>query len=617
MLPMYLPHPTSKFRNPRTFAVKTHSLPVAPVRRGARLPALAAWLLLSAACPVAIAQPAGLEEEAAVDADGLSTVVALSISSYDNLMADVGFVANLAGAGDQIQMFQGMAGMFTAPVDKTRPWGVVLKTDGMQFMPLVCLPIKDFSAVMDQLKNMGIEPEDLGDGVFEVVVPNSPQSVFIKENGDWAFVAQTADALATAPADPGPMLTELAGEYDINIQADVQNVPEMYKQLAMDNLRQGIETGTVQLPDESDEAFEKRKELAMMQMKQMERLFTELDTFNLGLSINSDEGETDSGKFLLDVGYTVLPESKMAEQVNAYENSATNLSGFSDEKSAMSMAFAVQVPPEAMEADLEQIKASLAGAKAQIEQQIDTDSTIPNDEARAVLKSAMNDVMESVEATIMSGNFDGGMKVALQEKSIVAAAHMVNPEKIETAFRKLTELAKDQPNIPAVEWDAETHAGARLHKIEIPIPAGNEEARAMFGESAQIVVGIGEDKVYFSGGTEADAKLKAAMDASQADPGKAARPMTMVVSIKQCVDSAIASNEVNPGQNPEAEAMLDLLSDAMEGAEGQDRMVITQDHIPNGVRMRIELESGVIKAMAAAGKAVVAAQQAAGAGFEQ
>ena len=75
----------------------------------------------------------------------MKTVAAVACTNYDNLINDVTFIGSLIGQPNIAQSMEGSIAAITegkglAGVDKTKPWGLILQTDGMQFLPVVCLP---------------------------------------------------------------------------------------------------------------------------------------------------------------------------------------------------------------------------------------------------------------------------------------------------------------------------------------------------------------------------------------------------------------------------------------------------------------------------------------------
>src|SRR5690606_27599572 len=111
-------------------------------------------------------------------------------------------------------------------------------TDGTNFAPIVCVPVTDLGALLNMLQNFQINVTDLGDGLSELELPN--QSLYIKESNGWAFAAPTPEALDEVPADPSQELSKVAGEYDLGVRLTMPNIPPMYREIAITNLRAGM-----------------------------------------------------------------------------------------------------------------------------------------------------------------------------------------------------------------------------------------------------------------------------------------------------------------------------------------------------------------------------------------
>ena len=72
------------------------------------------------------------------------------------MMADIAFIGNLAGNPDLDKNLEGMIKLFTQGqglngLDKKRPLGVTLTTDGLQFQPLVILPVNNLKTLLEAL----------------------------------------------------------------------------------------------------------------------------------------------------------------------------------------------------------------------------------------------------------------------------------------------------------------------------------------------------------------------------------------------------------------------------------------------------------------------------------
>ncbi len=562
----------------------------------------------------AIAQPTAepaIEQEQETET-GLKTVAVAALSGYDSLLGDISYLGELVGRPGAGDMLEGLIAMFAQGrdveamgLDKSRPIGVVLQTDGMQFVPIVCLPIADLDKTLEVVEAFGMEPVDAGDGVIELELPQ--QTLFLKATGGWTYAAQSPDAFDSIPANPEPMLRRLVNEYDLGIRVKVPNVPGMYRQIAIQALQQGMEQGLEQQDEEDDETFELRTRLARLQIEQLTDAIDGLDELTVGWSLDSEAKKT-----YLDASFTVLPDSKLIRAVETYDNTTTRFAGFHHPEAMLSALASGTTPPEMIEEQREQLEAMVAMFRKQGNKALDEQDEIPNDETREALRSAMTDLIDAYEEMILSGRADIGGSLDWGDEgfALVAGGAIPSPEKIESALRHLAEAVAAHPEIdetPEVLWNAYEHAGVKLHQLVIPVPEQGQ-ARDLFGEELSLTVGIGEGAVYFAAGQRGAENLKKAIDTSRSRDGEKILPFEMVLSVKQLIDAIepFADNENRQGIEMVAAALADV-------PEGTDHVRISGRPIKNGMTIRYEAEEGVLRA---AGQAAMAAQQAAAAAGE-
>ena len=218
---------------------------------------LAALLLGTGSLVAAKDAPAPAATEAAT---GVKNVAVVSIAGYDRIFSDVAFIGQIIGKpglekqADAMVMLaaQGLTGM-----DRTRPWGLVVNTDGESFSGLAFVPVTDLKALLASVQGLTGPANDEGNGIFSLEKNN--QQLFIKEQQGWAYLGQTAAALGKLPPDPLTLLGGLDKQYEIAIRFRVANVPEMFRSLAIDQMRAGLERGLEQQPGEDDDTFEERR----------------------------------------------------------------------------------------------------------------------------------------------------------------------------------------------------------------------------------------------------------------------------------------------------------------------------------------------------------------------
>ncbi len=602
------------------------TLPVALWRRLALL--LVAASLACAVPTVTYCQDAAVEEEAVeeateeaatdeatedtvVEGGPMQTIGVAALASYDNLMQDIRYVGALVGRPQGAEMIEGMIALFTQGrglegLDKSRPVGVVVQTDGQQFAPLVCLPIADVTPVFELLGGMGIEPTDLGDGVYEIQSPQ--QTIYAKNMGEWTYVAQKQEQLAAAPEDPSKVLGELSAQYDLGVRVLAQNVPPMFKALAVQQLNQGMQQGLNQEEGETDEDFAKRKAMAEQQIEMIQELIEGVDQFTIGLSVDES-----SKKAYADGSATFVPDSKFAKLVGHIGEAETKFGGFHQVEQSLTLIAASAMPPEVVQEFDAQNKAQVAMWREQVAREIDKSDDVPSDEAREALKSAVNDLLDAVEATQASGKSDIGGTLASTENGLtfVSGIYMLETGKVESALKTLDgALQKEHPDAPKIQWDAAEHAGAKFHTLSFPLPPEAAEAEPLLGKEVSISVGIAAEAVYIGFGPDHMAAMTKAIDDSASQSGKKVKPAELTISLRQVL-AAVAS--VTPEENRKT---LQMIVDSLaEGDAKDDHIRVTVEGIPNGARYRYEAEEGILRGI---GQGIsAAAMQAQQQQFEQ
>ena len=202
---------------------------------------LSGWLLqpvLTQAKDTPAAAPAA---PAAPAAATLKTVALIVVESYDDLMADVGQWGKLAQYPSAPQFLDGLIKVKTQGLqglqglDTKRPWGVVVSTDGNGFSAVGCLPVTNLKKLLASLAP-AIGPAKEQNGLYQVGA--GPGPMFVKESNGWALISNSQDSIATAPKDPAAVLATVGKSYNIGVMVNVQNIPEMFRELALNQLKQ-------------------------------------------------------------------------------------------------------------------------------------------------------------------------------------------------------------------------------------------------------------------------------------------------------------------------------------------------------------------------------------------
>ncbi|BBO35940.1 hypothetical protein [Lacipirellula parvula] len=531
--------------------------------------------------PLAAAQSTGEAKPVAI----------ITFAGYDELMKDINFIGELGdqpGAADMVEQFVQMftQGKGLAGLDKSKPIGAIVLTDGVMPSGALCVPVSDVNALLDIAKGMGVTVTDMGDGVSQVKVPQG-SSAFMKKSDGWALLSLDPSWLKSIPADPGAEFKALVKDYDIAARVKVKNLPEAQREQAIEALSQGAQQGLVKKSDESDAEFAKRKALVEAQIAQTREFISDLDEVTVGLKIDADKSNT-----LLDFVYTALPGTKLAKQLAANSKVTTNFAGFSKPDAAMNLSFA----SAANSVDQSQVKQMVETIRTTVTKEIEKTTKIKDDASKAKAKDALNDFLAAMQATIEGGVTDGGASLEMGDNSfsLVAGAYVVDSQKVVDGLKKYAEV--QTVDMPKLDLDAETAADVKFHNVTYKIPGGaDEKAKKLLSENGEMIVGVGKNAVYFAIGSDPVAAVKKAIEASAKSPKKSITPFELTVGLTQALEFAksIAEADKKP--------MIENLQVAVKKAGSDaDHIRLLGEPVENGVRTRLLLEDGVLKAIGAA-----------------
>ena len=250
-------------------------------------------------------------------------------------------------------------------------------------------------------------------------------------------------------------------------------------------MKSGMEDGLKKKDDESDEEYASRRKLAEAQVAQLETMINEVDEVVTGWALDAKEQKT-----FLDFTCTFLPGSKLAKQIAGYGTPKTNFAGFFQPDAAATLSFASQADPETIKENIDQMRTTMDTMRKQAEKAIDEEEDIPDDETRTAVKAALGDFMDAFQATMESGQMDGGaaLHLAADKLTLVAGAQIKEPAKFESGLKKLAAIAEKEPDFNGVQWNAATHEGVNFHTLAVPVPEDEAEARKMFGEKVDVAI---------------------------------------------------------------------------------------------------------------------------------
>jgi hypothetical protein len=496
----------------------------------------------------------------------------ISLRAPDDLISDVEYLLEVTGTAPFGQFIMPQVKGYLQGIDGKKPIGLVVSVEDDRPVPMGFLPVTNLKAFLTQLEPQLGTPTDAGDGVLQM---QGPQSVYVKEQDGWAYIAQSAEDLEQLP-DPREALGDMDTQYDLAIRAHIENIPEAYKQMALGQIKTGLEQGLQNADDPNARA------MAEAQVSQLTQLIAEAGQLTLGWGVDREGQQT-----YLDISMTARPGTKLAEQLAASREAKTDFAGFLTEDAAISLNMTGVISPD----DIPQTVATLENVEKSALREIEQDEDLPDDAARAAAQRLVTTFFAMAKSTIETGKLDSCTSVILKEKAmtLVSAAHVASGSEVESAVKQLVEIAKNEPDIDfsSVKFNADEHAGVRFHTMSLDIPE-EEYARRVLGDKLNIVVGAGETSAYLAVGSDGLDHLKRMIDESAQSPGKTVEPFRAVVALGSILKFA-QSVEDNP--------IVGGLAETLAQANGKDHILIRTMAIPDGITYRFLLEEGVLRAI--------------------
>lgn len=516
-------------------------------------------------------------------------LVTVSFAGYDKLLSDVDMVGKLGGNANMGSMLDAMVKMLTqgkglVGFDTKRPCGACLLTDGqMGLTGYGFLPVTHLKDLMDlvqetpQLRKIKIKESD---GIYEV--RNGDNTVFVKQQGDWAVIARSADDLSKTPKDVAQYLGDLPAKYNVAVRVSVKNIPSQLREYLLAQMQAGSLILLEHMPREgSGEGGDSQANMVKQGMEQVSRLLNELDELLLGWNVDSATKTT-----YLDLVLTARSGTAMADQLAQVKAKKSRFAGFVSSKAAVSGIGSRTLN----DADVVQTKAALTELEKRCREEIGKQNW-PEEETKLV-GELLTEVAEVAEKTIDTKQIDGGVMMQLgpNAMTLLGGCSVADGAKLESVLKRLVDaIKKNEPNADEmIKLNAETYEGVRFHTLSIATP--DPSMTPFFGGTFDAVVGIGDDRLFVSAGRDATKKLKEVLDQCKAGAGKDVLPLQVSVAMGPMVRFAasVADDETTKAQ---AEMMAGML----EKAEGKDHIVLTSTPIERGVRVRLEVETGLLK----------------------
>ncbi len=346
--------------------------------------------------------------------------------------------------------------------------------------------------------------DELDDGTL--VIALGPNTVYIRQLGEWAAMAPRKDLLDLAPADPTTLFAGLGNDYDLSFRLQMQQVPAETRNMLIAQIRQGFEQA---MEKQNDADAELAREMADGTMKQLEQFISETDTLKFGLNI--DEA---SKQVAIDTAFTAVPGSKLAAMYGGQQPIPSQFASVIRSDAAAYYHAATSISPEAVEQTRTTLKSTLKTLGGALENE-DKLTKAQRDDIRAMIDR----VVELSVSSIEEGRADLGALLMADQNDFrfVFGSFVADGNEAAQIVKDLAAKIENEKGAPRFKFDVSTYKDVNMHLVEADLPAKEDELRRVFGDTLRVHVGTGPKAVYLAVGNDSEALLKELIDSSTLD----------------------------------------------------------------------------------------------------
>jgi hypothetical protein len=506
-------------------------------------------------------------------------IASISVAPLDRAIPEMSYLLNAMNIPEMVGVMEMMTGFYTKGLDRSRPIAILVSFDGTSPDFQVCVPMKDHKQWFQIMSGMGLDPEELAEGLYEISAAG--QVMIAKVANGWMYLGQSEDSLSTVPEDPAALLGDLPERYSFSAKIDLQQLPADMRDSAIAEMRAGFErTMQQQLGDQFDSELDAAQEAALEQMEQLEDLISDTQQLVIGCLIDPTEK-----KLVIDGAIQFLEGSDLAKQMDAQADLKSDFTALRPEKSSGYLR-ATSVMSNDKEKEL--AKESLRDSIEQTLEMIRQQSELPQEYMDA-FQSLIEGIESIAQQSIDQGVLDGALSFDFEqdELRLLAGVKVADGKDVQ---QKLKDFLGGLPQSGEVqaEFDVASHAGFQLHQATIKLPKTEEISSLGFGESAQLSMAGSGDVILLCLGADGLATLKSAIDRLQTTKGVQVTPLE---------GSARAGSLARLAQSLRSDAMLEELVPAFDLLSEDDTIKVTGTILPRGMVMRVSLDEGVLRAL--------------------
>lgn len=500
--------------------------------------------------------------------------IIVKMKSVEGLLADVRYIAKLAGQEEALKQAEGILDGFKGKeglggIDIKRPIGMYATiTAGLQDSSVVVLvPIADEKAFIEFLGNFMIKAEKGDDGIYTIDnIPNAPipLTVYFRFENKYAYVT----LMEKGNIDKKKLLAPekvLAGAADEVLSASVKlgELPDVLKQIVLTQVENAVAEVKEKKGENEPPAVTKLRETAAdMFLARIKDVINDGEEVSLKLKV-----DTKADDIAVDFWFKPKAGSQLAKDMESAGKGTSLFTGLAGKDDAVSFLASVVIPEQIRKAMVPAIEAGIKDALAQEK----------DENKKALMKKAFDAVMPTLKA----GEIDAAVSVRGPDKNghitAVAGIKIAEGKGVEAFVREVVKIVPEKDK-DKIMLDAASAGDVKIHKIV---------AEDMDAEAKKV---LGSTSVYFA------IRDDAALVAFGADGLSALKE---AIAIKGGTNPALLSVAVSVARvaamNPmEAEKANKAVKDVFGGSPNGADLVTVSAEMKDGLRVKINVKAKVI-----------------------
>lgn len=503
----------------------------------------------------------------------------VSVAPLDRSLPDLTYLLSAFNMPEVTGMVEMMTGFYTKGIDRTQPIGVFVSMESAQDSEpevQLCVPVTDHQQWFQAIAGMGLEPEDLGDGMYEIAFGG--QYLYAKVSDGWLVMAQSEESLSNLIENPVELLGDLPQRYNLSVRLDLEQISPEARRTALDQMQSQLEQNVAErFGDQLGDQLDVAKEAGQAQKDEIEELMKDVQQIVLGVLT-----EADQKRVSIDAAIQFLPGTQLANQMDSQAQVQTDFDKLSLPNAAAKFRLTTTMQND-------QEKAAAKKALHELIQQVEqaTQKTELSAERTELLKQLMTKSTTVIEQTIDEGVVDAAIAMSFEDDvlRVLGGVRVADSQAIESQIKEfVTGLAGDSQ----IQFDADysTEGTWRLHRLRGKLPESDQSVSVLLGQEIELFIAASDKKLLISLAPNGEEALRECIRQLDGSQPTSVTPMEIFLKLSNLTR---LMQKVNP--DPSMEEMLENV----EIAEENDHIRITTTALPRGFVVRATIEEGALK----------------------